>query len=361
MTAPRTWRIWQLLVGVGVCVATAARLAANPTVSNNGGSAPLAGRASQGGSASTAGSPPSVDSAVHPVTTAVTQGQYWRLIGDGGPIHVWTPPGYHADDASVVVYVHGYYTDVDTAWREHQLPEQFAMAGINAVFIACEAPNGLKQNVHYPDLGALIRFVLASTQVARPTGPWVALGHSGAFRTLKLWRTEPTLETMILLDAVYAENDAFHQWLQAAPNHRLLTIGDDTLRWTEELARDAADTLTIDWVPYAYAQWPAAAYTARHVYVRSQYGHMPIVTNGWVIPQFLRLVGAPTLPDTAWQTSPGDLPAKSALPLAPGATPGGAPTATSPARHTMEGPPSSNGIVAPGADVPANDRAVGAP
>src|SRR5262245_52628668 len=79
-----------------------------------------------------------------PISMAVAAGTALRIADKAGPIHVWRPAGYRAETAAIVVYVHGYGTDVDTAWREHHLPEQFALSAVNALFIAPEAPAGAR-------------------------------------------------------------------------------------------------------------------------------------------------------------------------------------------------------------------------
>ena len=66
--------------------------------------------------------------------------RHLRLEGPHGPRHVWIPPGYTAETGATIVYVHGYFNNVDTAWTAHQLPEQAALSGLNAILIAPEAP-----------------------------------------------------------------------------------------------------------------------------------------------------------------------------------------------------------------------------
>src|SRR5262249_5301326 len=43
-------------------------------------------------------------------------GVHWKIKTDIGFIHVWHPKGYEPRSAATIVYVHGYYTDADTAW-----------------------------------------------------------------------------------------------------------------------------------------------------------------------------------------------------------------------------------------------------
>jgi hypothetical protein len=239
------------------------------------------------------------------IADAVAAGRSWRLTTARGPVHVWQPEGYHGDGAATVVYVHGYYTDVDGAWTEYQLPEQFALSGINALFIAPEAPSGSRPPVYWTSLAELVRTVHAATGVPRPSGPLVAIGHSGAYRTLMEWLDYPLLETVVLVDAMYGEIEAFRDWLEAAPSRRLINIGDDTVRWTEDLAHELP-MLEIDRFPVD--RLPAEATTARAVYIRSQFGHMALVTGAVALPQVLRSLPVEILPDAPWDEPLGVLP-----------------------------------------------------
>jgi hypothetical protein len=116
------------------------------------------------------------DEAVDPLAAAVAAGRTWRLDTANGPVHVWVPAGYHADGAATVVYVHGYYTDIDKAWVDHRLPQQFALSGVNALFIAPEAPSGSRQKLHWPSLADLLVEVQRATGVTRPMGVAVWFG-----------------------------------------------------------------------------------------------------------------------------------------------------------------------------------------
>lgn len=242
------------------------------------------------------------------VDQAVRAGTHARLILPQGPVHVWIPSGYHADGAATIVYVHGYYDSVDDAWANHKLPEQFALAGCNALFIAPEAPEGIGQPVLFPDLLGLIQEVESRMKVWRGSGPLVAVGHSGAYRTLQRWLDEPLLERIILVDALYGEQESFGGWLAASPQHRLITVGEDTVRWTEDLASTVPATVIADHFPIAPEGWTPEQRAARHLYVRSQFGHMAQVTGGVALPLLLRLLPVARLPDTAWHEPLGQLP-----------------------------------------------------
>jgi hypothetical protein len=234
------------------------------------------------------------------IEKAVAAGRAWRLDSPNGPVHVWIPAGYHADGAATVVYAHGYYTDVDKAWVNHRLPQQFALSSVNALFIAPEVPSGSRKKINWPSLADLLVYVQRETGVARPMGATVAIGHSGAYRTMFAWMDYPPLDIIVAMDAVYAEVDTWQTWITESTTRRLIVVADDTVRWTEELARElASETVTLDRFPDD-GRIPVDAPDARILYVRSQFGHYPLVTEGFALPYVLRLLPAEILPTAPW-------------------------------------------------------------
>ncbi|HUS30644.1 MAG TPA: hypothetical protein VMZ53_19175 [Kofleriaceae bacterium] len=244
----------------------------------------------------------------HLLTLAAQAGRHWRIDGPRGPIHVWTPPGYRAETAATILYIHGYYDNADTAFVGHRLPEQFAMSALNAMFIVVEAPHKQAVPVNYPSLSEVLRIVEDTTGVTRGMALTAAVGHSGAFRTINDWLDEPLLEQLVMIDAMYANEELIEAWLKASPHHRLITVGEDTLQWNEQFARDTPETFIVDRVPPTYNTWPAQAKTARVVYVRAQYYHMPLVMDGVVLPSVLRLLPVELLATEPWQQPLGAMP-----------------------------------------------------
>jgi hypothetical protein len=244
-----------------------------------------------------------------PIATAVAAGKHVRIEGPRGPIHVWIPAGYHADTGATVIYIHGYFDNADTAWTGHQLPEQFALSSLNAMFIAPEAPVAQKIPINYPDLGELMRLAEDATGATRGAALTAAIGHSGAFRTLQTWLDEPTLDHITMVDAMYGDEELIAAWLRASPRRRLITVGEDTVLGTESFAQKfPKDTYTIDRFPPAYELWPQEAKSAKHLYVKAQFLHMPLVTEGIVLPSLLKLLPVERLPDLPWQLPLGSLP-----------------------------------------------------
>jgi hypothetical protein len=260
----------------------------------------------------------------HPVAAAAKAGRHVRIDDPRGAIHVWVPTGFRPETGATIVYVHGYYDTVDTAYTGHRLPEQFAMSALNAMFIVPEAPHQQRVPVSYGNLSEVIRIAEDATGLHRGMALTAVVGHSGAFRTIHAWLDEPLLDHLVMIDAMYANEDTIGTWLRASPNHRLITVGEDTLPWNEQLAREHPETVIVDRVPPAYDLWPEEARTGRIVYVRAQYHHMPLVTAGIVLPSVLRLLPVELLAEQPWQHPLGALPPQADAPVtAPAAVPTG--------------------------------------
>jgi hypothetical protein len=225
----------------------------------------------------------------------VERGKHWRIATKHGPVHVWIPEGYKRKKAETIVYVHGFYVDVDGAWNGYQLPTQFAGSGINAMFIACEAPSGGHQNVFWPSLGPLLDEVERAIGKKTPRRRIVAIGHSGAWKTLVGWLDEPMLDTVVLLDAVYSEVDAFKAWILGDDKRRLINVSDGTRKLAEQLHADLPDTVVLDSFPTLQQGIPKSAARARILHIKSSLGHFPLVTGGIALPMVLRTLRAKRL------------------------------------------------------------------
>jgi hypothetical protein len=116
------------------------------------------------------------------------------------------------------------------------------------------------------------------------------------------------LDQLVMVDANYGDDDLILAWLRASQRHRLIFVGEDTLLATEAIADKLPDTVIVDRFPPTYDTWPAAARTARSVYIRAQYLHMPLVHEGIVLPSLLRLLPVELLADQPWRLPLGSLP-----------------------------------------------------
>lgn len=227
----------------------------------------------------------------------VDAGRHWRIETTRGPIHVWIPENYDAKTAATVVFVHGYWVDVDHVWDDYRLPQQFALSGINAMFIVPEAPLGKRDTIAWPSLRGLVASVATHLDGVRmPTKRLVAVGHSGAYRTLAVWLQNEGLDTVVLLDAVYGEY-SFAPWARESKQHRLLNISYETGRYSDRLHRMIPGTQRVEGLP-------AEGFPdARVIYAKTDVGHYQLVTDGVALPLALRAIHVPLI-----ENAPVDLP-----------------------------------------------------
>ena len=224
---------------------------------------------------------------------SVDGGTHWRLMTARGPVHVWAPSGYDRRTAVTVVFIHGYNTDVDRAWADYALPDQFARSGVNALFIACGAPASTGRPMVWPSLSVLLHAVEDGLGQPLPAGDVVAVGHSAAYRTLVLWLGHPALRTLVLLDAAYGEIDRFLAWTRADVRHQLVNIASDTIADSNLMHAFLPGTQRVDGLPIH--GWPDDTRSARFVYVRTHIGHMPMITGGLALPLALRALPMPVV------------------------------------------------------------------
>lgn len=220
-------------------------------------------------------------------STAARAESQWRIATDHGPVRVWVPDHYDAASAVTVVFVHGYNTSVDAAWSDYKLPEQFARSGINAMFIACGAPRNLKYRVPWMSLEALREAVASGVDVTPPSGGVVAVGHSGAYRTLVHWLASTDLDTLVLLDAAYGESDRFLAWTRGDHHHRLINIASDTREESNWMHAYLPETRRIYGLR---STWSDEERASRVIYVRTRVGHIPMITDGVALPLALSAV-----------------------------------------------------------------------
>lgn len=225
------------------------------------------------------------------VEDRVEGGKHWRIKTAAGAVHVWAPPGYDRDTAGTVVYVHGYWTDVDNAWKEYQLARQFRMSRQNALFIVPEAPASNDDNVKWPALTDL-RKAIARANIRMPDGPIVVMGHSGAFRTVMQWVDHKLVDQIILLDAMYGGEKAFDEFIKSgkrADDHKLIVVAASTAAESRSFANKYKFAVARERMPDSASGFSKREKSAKLLYIRSQFEHMQIVTSRKVIPMLLRL------------------------------------------------------------------------
>jgi hypothetical protein len=125
-----------------------------------------------------------------------------------------------------------------------------------------------------------------------PEGPIVVMGHSGAFRTVMQWVDHRLIDQIILLDALYAGEAAFDEFIRSgkhADEHKLVVVGAGTAQDSAEFAKKYKFAVAREGFPATLGAFTKAERRAKLLYVRSQYDHMSIVTSQKVIPLLLRV------------------------------------------------------------------------
>ena len=223
---------------------------------------------------------------------SVAGGTAWRIKTAHGPVYVWIPQGYERESAGLVVYIHGYHTDVDGAWKRHKLPQQFKKSRQNAMFIVPEAPRSNDDRIYWSALGDLKKHVSRGGNIRLPDGPAIIIGHSGAFRTIAAWVDNRLLAEVILLDALYGKKAEFKKFIHSgkrAKHHKLIIVATDTIANAKAFARQFRYAAVRKNIPKSYDGFTKRERSSKLLYIRSQYGHSDLVTGGKVIPLLLRL------------------------------------------------------------------------
>ncbi len=221
----------------------------------------------------------------------VAGGRHFRVKTAQGAVHIWFPENYDRATAGTVVYVHGYWTGADGAWRDHELARQFRASHQNAMFVVPDAPSSNEQSVQWPALSDLRRAV-ARANIKMPDGPVIVMGHSGAFRTVMQWVDNRVVDQIILLDALYAGESAFDEYIKSgkrADDHKLIVVAASTAQASQAFATKYKFAVAREKMPDSVKGFTKRERGAKLLYIRSQYEHMQIVTSKKVIPMLLRL------------------------------------------------------------------------
>lgn len=238
--------------------------------------------------------PPSIEELIEPLDPTwpghESGGDHWRVMTERGPVHLWRPDGYDADSAGTVIYLHGYYVDVDTAWNQHTLAKQFLHSERNALFIAPETPGGSNEAVRWDSLRGLLRAVVEQTHLQLPGRPLVVIAHSGGFRTVVPWLTSGQIDSVVLLDGLYGAETEFGEWLGEGGNHAhsLILVGVNTAPRIEQFLEPIRDAVVRDLLP-PDDELDQDQGRERVLFFHLQDSHMELVTEGRVIPSLLRL------------------------------------------------------------------------
>jgi len=217
-------------------------------------------------------------------------GDYWRLETKNGPVYVWVPPRYHRPTAGMVIYVHGYWTSADRAWKDHTLPQQFKKSRQNALFVVPAAPTDKADSVKWKTLGGL-RATIRRKGIRLPDGHICVIGHSGAYRTISEWVDHSLVSQVTLLDGFYGREDKWEEFIvtgKKASHHKLVLVGVETARRGAAFARKHKGVRRRG-LPETYEDSTRGERRARLLHISAEAGHSELVVGGDILPLLLRL------------------------------------------------------------------------
>lgn len=216
-------------------------------------------------------------------------GRYFRFTIEGrGPVHVYVPRFYNPDTAIAVVYLHGFYTDVDRAMEEFFLTQQFRNSGRNALFVIPATRSAPGDPILWPNLEQLLETVRIYTKLPLPMGPTTLIAHSGGYRNVSAWLDHKRLRRVILVDGLYGDEQEFHTWVTRGELRQLVLVGYDTRERAEVVTRNIRQRYSLEIFPYLFDELPARAQRVKVVLIRSErFDHMRLIESGAVIPWLL--------------------------------------------------------------------------
>jgi hypothetical protein len=158
-----------------------------------------------------------------------------------------------------------------------------------------EAPASGEEASSWTYLGRLLTTVFKRTGLPRPGGPLVVVGHSAAYRTIAPWLVEPSLHSLILVDAMYGNEGGFREWLDRAPSNQMTLVVKGTAKWADPFVRAFPDAVSMPRIPDSIDDLTDEQQAAKLLHLESQYGHFELITEGKTLPVLLRRTSLPAI------------------------------------------------------------------
>jgi hypothetical protein len=222
---------------------------------------------------------------------SVSAARELRLTTPKGNVRLYWPRGYRAATAGVVIYVHGLYTTVDDAWREHHLPAQFAASGRNALFIAAPSRSAAPDPARYHELAELLDGVVAQSGTSVPKGPVVLAAHSGGYKQVAAWLDDSRISCVLLLDALYGHEAELRTWLESRAEHRMALVSNNTRKATATWSRTMSFAVRRPLCPASFSALSRRERAAKVLCLGTTESHFEIITAGHTLPLLLRWSG----------------------------------------------------------------------
>lgn len=219
-----------------------------------------------------------------------------------GNVHLWTPPGYKADTAVTVIFIHGLDTGgngpdtcnkkrpyVDCIWdaSDHGIVSQFAASGVNALFVAVEGQilSARTESLRWSSLNTLLASINDKGKTAPPQSVTV-IGHSAGMYTARSLWSDPRVKHVVSVDWVDGSlESAVTSWYRRGGERKLTLIGGSSGQ------QAIMDRMKID-LPCQQSASPSSLTsgetTVRCLYLKTGIGHMRPVFDKKHIPLAIR-------------------------------------------------------------------------
>lgn len=226
-------------------------------------------------------------------------------------VFIFIPEGFQASDSvDVVVYFHGWLSNITNSITKFKLVEQFYRSNKNAIFVFPEgpkdSPDSFGGKLEDKDVFKnLIKEVIDKINEKekfdiKGAGKIILAGHSGAFRVmahiLHHGGLSEYIKEAILFDALYSQTDKYLVWIEKYSGKFINIYTDDG--GTVEQTKAMMDTLSTRNVPFIHK--PELEITEddlinnQLIFIHSDLGHNDVVFKR---EQFLKFLKASRLTD----------------------------------------------------------------
>jgi hypothetical protein len=153
-------------------------------------------------------------------------------------VAIFIPKGFkQGESTNFVIYIHGWYNNIDSTFAQFRIAEQITDSKINAILIHPEGPKNapdsfggkLEESDGFKRLmDAVLDILVKDTKIKNKNiGSIILAGHSGAYRVMSFILLDGGLTQYIkevyLFDALYGQTEKFTYWLDHSDG-RLIDI-----------------------------------------------------------------------------------------------------------------------------------------
>ncbi|HEY6952741.1 MAG TPA: hypothetical protein VI758_10060 [Bacteroidota bacterium] len=220
-------------------------------------------------------------------------------------VAMFIPDGYRpSDSVDLVFHFHGWFNNIDTAFKRYELARQFAESGKNAILIVPEGPRDapdsfggkLEDKDGFRRLTEdVLDYLYTMKKInAHRVGQIILSGHSGGYHVISsiLARGGLTehIREVYLFDALYGQTEKFVHWLDLF-DAKLVNVYTDS-GGTREETRNLIDDLDSWGMPHFEAELeqaiPHDLKKNKLVFLHTKLQHDQVMQARYTFREFLK-------------------------------------------------------------------------